>query len=280
MLFYNSSKEKPHEDCHFSMWRFIPSFVLCLGGLLMTSCLPAETIPPTQTPLPSDTPPPTSTMIWFPPSATPTPMVVFTPTAAPRMNPGIGAVLLADDFSDDTAWDVAASAQGSVAIARNRLTLAAEPGVYLVSMNRGAVFGDFYAEITARPSLCRRDDSYGVIIRSTGDAFYRFTLNCNGMTSAERVKNGVRLLVQEPTLSGDAPLGAPGEVRIGIWAAGGEMRLFLNDRFQFDIRDTASPRGSFGVFVRGAGDTPVSVTYSDFIVYAVEYVPPTQTPVP
>lgn len=196
------------------------------------------------------------------------------------MSPGIGSIILSDDFSNDTTWDTAVSDLGSAAISRNRLTLAAQPGVYLVSMNHQASFRDFYAEITARPSLCRGEDSYGIIIRSTGDSFYRFTLTCNSMISAERIKSGVRLLMQERIPSGDAPPGAPGEVRIGMWAVGKEMRLFLNGRFQFSITDPSSPSGAFGVFARGAGDTPVSVTFSDLSVYDVDYVTPTRTPAP
>jgi len=279
MLFYNTLKQILHEDCHYSMRRFIPSF-LFIGLLLLTSCLPSEPSLPTETPFPSDTPVPSPTIVWFPPSATPTLKAVPTHTSTPEMSPGIGSVIFSDDFSDASTWDTATSDQGSAAISRNRLTLAAQPGVYLVSMNREAVLGDFYAEITARPSLCRGDDSYGIIIRSTGTSFYRFTLTCNSTVSAERYRSSVRLLMQEPSLSGDAPRGAPGEVRIGMWAFGNEMRLFLNGRFQLSITDPSSPIGSFGVFVRGAGDTPVSVTFSDLTVYDVDYVPPTRTPSP
>lgn len=261
------------------MRRFLPSFLI-IGCLLLSACLPSESILPTETPIPSDTPLPTSTIIWFPPSATPTLLTVPTYTATPEMSPGIGSVIFTDDFSNASAWDTAASAQGSAAISRNRLTLAAEPGVYLASMNREAILSDFYAEITARPSLCRGEDSYGIVIRSTGDSFYRFTLTCNSMISVERYRSSVRLLMLEPTPSGDAPPGAPGEVRIGMWAVGNEMRLFLNGRFQFSITDPSSPSGLFGVFVRGEGGTPVSVIFSDLIVYDVDYVPPTRTPIP
>ncbi len=261
------------------MRHFIPSFLFS-GILLLGACLPSEPILPTETPLPSSTPQPSPTILWFPPSATPTLKAIPTHTATPEMSPGIGSLILSDDFSNESAWDTATSDQGSAAISRNRLSLAAQPGVYLVSMNRESPFGDFYAEITARPSLCRGDDSYGIIIRSTGESFYRFTLTCNSMVSAERIRSSVRLLMQEPIPSGDAPPGAPGEVRIGMWAYGNEMRLFLNGRFQFSITDPSSPIGSFGVFARAAGDTPVSVIFSDLIVYDVDYVPPTRLPSP
>ena len=58
-----------------------------------------------------------------------------------------------------------------------------------------------------------------------------------GEVRAERVNGGVRLPLQDPVPSGDAPLGAPGEVRIGVWAVGGDMRLFFNGRYQFGILD-------------------------------------------
>ena len=279
MLLYNTLKQIHHEDCHYSMRRFIPSF-LFIGFLILSACLPSESIQPTETPLPSDTPPPSPTIIWFPPSATPTLKTFPTFTATPEMSPGIGSTLLTDDFSNDLVWDIASSDQGSASIGRNRLSITAQPGVYLASFRRDVILSDFYAEISARPSLCRGDDSYGIIIRSTGDTFYRFTLTCNSMVSAERYRSSVRLLMQEPTPSGDAPRGAPGEVRIGVWAFGNEIRLFLNGRFQFSIIDPSSPFGSFGVFARGAGDTPVSVIFSDLIVYDVNYVPPTRTPSP
>jgi hypothetical protein len=100
------------------------------------------------------------------------------------------------------------------------------------------------------------------------------------MVSAERIKSSVRLLMLPPTPSGDAPRGAPGEVKIGVWAVGNEMRLFLNGRYQFSIIDPSSPVGAFGVFTHGAEDTSASVTFSDLDVYDVNYIPPTRTPEP
>lgn len=196
------------------------------------------------------------------------------------MNPGVGALRFSDDFSNAADWDTAVSDQASAAVSRNRLTLVAEPGVYLASLNHKETFGDFYAEITARPSLCRGESSYGLIVRFSDSSFYRFTLTCNSLISAERIRNNVRLVMQPPIPSGDAPPGAPGEVRIGMWAAGNEMRLFLNGRFQFSISDPSSPSGALGVFVKGAGDTPVSVTFSELSVYDVNYTPPTMSPQP
>ena len=248
--------------------------------LALSACLPLNSTPPTATPLPTGTAAPTGTIVWFPPSATPTLLMLATQTATPEMNPGIGALSLSDDFRDEKLWDTAVSDQGSAAISSNRLSIAVQSNVYLVSMRHDLTVSDFYAEITARPSLCRGDDNYGLIIRALGKAsYYRFILTCNGQIYAERISGGVKLQVQDPVPSGDAPR-PPGEVTIGMWAVGSEMRLFLNGRYQFSLTDKQFPSGGFGVFVRSAGDELVSVTFSDFKVYKVDYTPPTKTPLP
>jgi hypothetical protein len=247
--------------------------------LSLIACLPTVSTFATETPLPFDTPTPTQTIVWFPPSATATALSVPTYTGTPDMSPGIGRVTLEDDFSDDEVWDTAKSDNGSAVVTRNRLALTVQPGYYLSSMRRELPLSDFYAEITARPSLCRGEDSYGVIIRGVGSSFYRFLLNCGRMVWAERISGGTKLGIQEPVASGDAPPGAPGEVRIGIWAVGNEMRLFLNDRFQFRVTDPVFPIGAFGVFVRSNGETPATVIFSDLEVYDVNYTPPTKTPI-
>jgi len=251
-----------------------------MGCFLLGACLPLEALPPTETSIPTQTTTPTPTIVWFPPSATPTLSAFSTNTPVPEMKPGIGAKIFSDDFSDEINWDTAVSDDASAIISYNRLSLAAQPNISIASLRRGVTLKDFYAEVTARPSLCRGDDNYGLIVRAIGTYFYRFALNCNRMVYVERINSGVKLILFEPVLSGDAPAGAPGEVRIGLWAVGHEMRLFLNDRFQFSIIDKSFPNGALGLFARSAGDTPMSVTFSDLTVYDVEYIPPTRTPSP
>ena len=279
LLFYNTLKQNLHEVCHYFMRRIFILFLL-FGFPLLNACLPLNSTLATEPSLPSDTPPPTSTIDWFPASPTPTLKVLPTHTATPEMNLGIGRELITDDFSDEKLWDTANSDLAGAIIKDHHLTLAVEPGVSIASLRREGTFGDFYAEITARISLCRADDNYGIIIRSTGDSFYRFIFSCNGLIHVERIKSSVRLLLSEPIASGDVPPGAPGEVRIGMWAVGSEMRLFLNGRYQFSVIEKTFPSGAFGVFTQSRGDTPVTVTFSDLKVYEVDYTAPTQTPAP
>ena len=228
------------------------------------------------------TPLPTSTFVWFPASATPSPQAFSTYPPTPEMRPGLGTTFLTDEFSDKSLWDAsrAASDQASAAIEDNRLTLAAQSKVYMISLRHELVLDDYYAEITARPNLCRADDSYGILVRANpeGVAYYRFALSCNGTAGAERISVGTRQLLQAPLLSGDVPPGAPGEVRIGIWAVGNEMRLFLNGRYQFSISDSNYASGTLGVFVNSAGDTPMIVSFSDLTVQRANYTLPIKTP--
>jgi hypothetical protein len=276
---YNSLQSFLPEDCHYSFMKAFRILVIFGGLLSLVACLPMDLAAPTATPLPTETPSLTETIVWFPPSATATRLSVPTYTGTPEMNPGVGRVILKDNFSDEDVWDIAASDSGSASIHRNRLTLAVQPGYYLASMRRELPLSDFHAEITARLSLCRGEDNYGLVVRGVGSSFYRFVLACNGMIRAERISGGTRLPLQEPIPSGDAP-GAPGEVRMGIWTVGSEMRLFLNGRYQFRVVDPSFPTGALGVFVRSTGETPVTVTFSDLVVNEVDYTLPTKTPIP
>lgn len=265
--------------CHKNPMTFKRNLLSSFLALLLASCSAVDEFLATHTPMPAtETPLPTSTIVWFPPSATPTLQFLSTKAPTPEMRPGIGTDFLTDDFSDPLDWEIAASNQASSSIDNNRLTLSVQSQVYMTSLRRDTLLTDYYAEITAQPSLCRGEDSYGVLIRANGGSYYRFALACNGTVRAERVNNSVRLALQQPIPSGDVPPGAPGNVRVGVWVVGSEMRLFLNGRFQFSINDPSFPIGTIGVFVRSAGNTAAVVSFSDLIVQEVDYIPPTASP--
>ncbi len=255
--------------------------VLLAMTWILTACSPLDASRITATPAqPTETPFQTPTIVWFPPSSTPSPAAVASQPATPEMHPGVGQTILNDTFSSEEPWDTAVDALGSVAIERNRLTMAAQPGVYLISFRSGQAFNDFFAEITAKTSLCRGSDSYGLLVRGSAVAYYRFALSCNGLVRADRISVDTRRPLQEPVPSGDVPPGAPGEVRIGIWASGTEMRLFLNGRYQFSITDSNYANGGLGVFAQSAGDTPVTVIFSNLVVREVDYTIPPETSQP
>ena len=77
------------------------------------------------------------------------------------------------------------------------------------------------------------------------------------------------LTLQDWTPSGQVPIGAPFELRLGVWANDKEIRLFVNDVYQFTITDPALKVGSVGVFVRATGSNAVTVNFRDLVIYSL-----------
>jgi hypothetical protein len=241
---------------------------ILLFSLLLTACSAlirpnlgtATPRPPTPTPFLSPT------VVWFPPTDTPTPSALTDPaTPLPDYMPGLGKILYTDDFTDPKIW----SDLGTDYVRGGRLTLAASNGVYQMSLNQDLLVSDFYAEVIAHLNLCRAADEYGILVRAIPASYYRFTLTCTGEVNADRVINRARTPLKLPYPTMDAPRGSPSDVKIAIWAVGSEMRFFLNDFYQFSVSDPVMPNGSLGFFVRASENSPVTLSFSDLIIRAV-----------
>jgi hypothetical protein len=234
------------------------------------------------TPLALEMTPSITPIVWFPPTETATIAPAATVPATPERRPGVGALMVEDPMTSATHWNAAASGNEPATVSSRGLSLSAQPGgLPVIALHRSAVFDDMYLEITARPNLCRGTDSYGVVFRAPNDvASYRFVAVCNGTAAAERVSLGTPRVLQPPTSSSDVPVGAPGEVRLGVWAQGSEFRFFLNDRYQFSVTDRNYLSGGIGVFATASGDSPVVVTFSDLRVYQLETPAASATPSP
>jgi hypothetical protein len=242
--------------------------------LLLAGCAPAATPAalPTDTPQPPmDTP--TPTIVWFPPTATFTPyptQATLAPT--PDQRPGIGAVIFEDDFSEAGAWRLTSTPAGSVALGRQELTIVISGAkTYLVSIREQPIFTDFYLEITANPNLCSGMDEYGLLLRVSPELdAYRFSLSCDGSVRLDRLYQGQASSPVPWMPSGAVPPGAPSISRLGVWAVGAEMRFFVNDFYQFTVRDPLLPSGGLGVFARTDDDLPLTVNFSDLVVHEVD----------
>ena len=246
----------------------------------LAACAPTQAQPTLAPAISTSTAAPTATIQWFPPTSTATPRVVQVPTAPPVYLPGLGATLATDDFESDAIWNTSISDEGSVSVSRNRITIAAkEPEIYIFSLRNEPLLTDFYAEIDAHPALCRGGDSYGLLFRANNNSSYRYALACNGTVRLERMSVTRARPIQEALPSGDAPPGSPGDVRLGVWVAGSEMRFFLNGRHQFTATDVNLGIGTIGVFAQSAPEnSAMTVTFSDLVVQSVGYVSPTPTP--
>jgi hypothetical protein len=251
-------------------------------GLILAGCS-GPVLTPTLTPTAAASATPTATIIWFPPTDTPTalPLQPATPTADER--PGMGNLLFSDSFDDPAFWNTASSADASAMLTNSRLVLSiTKPGpLSIASLRNQPSAGDFYAEATADISLCSGNDQYGMLFRSGGSGdYYRFVLNCHGQERLERVRGGVIYPLLGWLSSNDVSMGAPAQIKLGVWAVGKEMRLFLNDRYQFSMNDPVFSAGTFGFFVYASGKSPVTISFSDLSVYSVSYILPKPSPLP
>lgn len=246
----------------------------CFAAILslLAACQPAATPPPpSPTPEPTQTSTLTATIVWFPPTSTPT---VFAPplvTPTLETTPSAGAILLEDDFSDPDPWSLIQTSTSSVALGVNNLTLALDqPGAYLYTLRSQPSLDDFYLEITARTSLCRDRDEYGLLLRVSPDVeFYRFSLSCDGQARLDKYYQGKASAPQPWTLSGAVPPGAPASTRLAVWAQGKELSFYINNELQFTVRDPSLSNGSLGLFIRSAGENAVTVSFSDLVIYEI-----------
>jgi len=183
----------------------------------------------------------------------------------------MGEEILSDSFDNPEAWTLAQTASTSIGLGKEELSLAlTEPDGYLYSLRNDTRLGDFYLEVTASPGLCKGSDEYGLLLRvSKALDFYRFGLTCDGQARLDKFVQGKASSPQPPTPNGAVPRGAPSESRLGVWAQGKELRFFVNGEYQFTLRDPALVSGGLGVYARSSGNTAVTISFSDLVVYEV-----------
>ena len=247
--------------------------MLNLIFLGLAACLPSPTsLPPEPTftrMLPTETP--TATIVWFPPTATftPLPSATLSLTTTIDTSPQYGALILQDDFSQASSWELSKTPTGSIALGKSELSLGVSQSEgYLHSLHNGLILDDFYLEISASPSICRGKDEYGLLLRVSPDEdFYRFGLNCDGEARLDRYLAGQASSPHPPSPFGVIPPGAPSVSRIAIWAMGRDLRFYVNGEFLFSLRDSSLPSGGLGVYVRAGGPDPMTVNFSDLKLY-------------
>lgn len=272
-----------------SRFHFPARLLLLLGlaALLLNGCIPAAAQGTPTPALPSATftltPTQTGTINWFPATRTPTPPPVMEVQPTVERRPGIGKLVLEDDFTKPNQWNTGPSAAGSITLGDGTLTLAI-PNLTgnLLSLRGSTTLTDFYLEITSSLSLCRGSDIYGLLLRAqSAQDYYRLLINCQGQVRLERVKNGQVVILQDWMYSGQVPPGSPLVLRLGFFAVRGDLRVFINDMYQFSAADTVFTSGTVGVFARSNGENALTVNFSDLQVHLVDPARvPTNTPTP
>lgn len=223
---------------------------------------------------------PTATIDWFPATATSTPIATVLSSPTPELLPGLGPQIYHDDFGDLKTWSSARAVLGGsngIILEANRLTLAVNdsPAV-LFSLNNSLLLTNFYAEVNISVNRCFGADAYGLLFRASSGAYtYRFLLNCTGKARVEQTRDSRTLPLQDWLPTGYAPSGAPGQVKMGVWASGVELRFFLNDRYQFSVIDPLFKSGTLGFYVNAVSPEGMNINFSDLTVNSVNYSSPT-----
>lgn len=250
---------------------YITTLCLCLALL---ACVPLESEPKaTNTPLPTHTPVPTATIDWFP--ATPTNISPSKTSPAEQDHPEPAPnreVLFEDDFSDETLWQTYNEAAYKIIYEPNALSVVVlGEKVETESLSAYILPGNFYLEFTVETALCSENDRYEIVFwRNDVSGTYRFWANCQGQLMVDRVlPEGVMPITKWESARKFVP-NAPARNVFGIQAIDGQLDFFVNGSYQFSLQSRSKLEGHLGLIARSAGDTPLSVRFSDLIVYKPE----------
>jgi hypothetical protein len=225
-------------------------------------------------------------VIHVTPSSSPTSQTTDTPEVAPLVTPtataspsqipvstgiptstlspndpkaGLGNPAWFDSLTDGDNWPLYEDDHVRFEIENENLIMTAfNPDNWNGWMLTWPVISDFYLEAEVMVGACSGLDAYGLVYRASrieiGHQGYLFGISCDGQYSL-RIWDGQALSnVIDWTMSSLLSSGADQTHRIGVWAEGDLMRLFVNGNLLIEVVDTQLSRGMFGVFI-GAAQT-------------------------
>jgi hypothetical protein len=248
---------------------FISSLILLsllLSGL--SACAAEEPDLPEETATPElPTEEPTATIDWFPRTPTATPNLFPSPTVtkAPSATPESLDMLASDDFSDDSLWQTSSNSAGTIAYAKNALSLAVSGGKNsLVSLSSHDLPSDFYLEINLDAQMCSDADQFGVILwNNSSSGTFRVWFSCDGRAMVDRLIAGEATILKRWEPLRRFQPGSPAKNRIGIRSENNSITVFVNDTEQFTYSPLNKLTGPLGVIAQSSGDLPLTVHISD-----------------
>lgn len=215
----------------------------------------------------------TSTIQWFPVTATPIAVAQTTATPDPANQPVFGQSLFADSFTGASNWQDSQTASGVVTARDGAITLAVKTAQgNLIALRQNTLLNNFYLETTVkRVAFCNENDQIGILFRAQDSLnFYRVMINCQGTVALQQMVGGTPTMLVDWKPSSQVTSGLWMPFKIGIWTYGNSIRVYLNDQFFLeDSRDTFAS-GGIGFSAKAAGDTPLTVSFSDLTVYQVD----------
>jgi hypothetical protein len=226
---------------------------------------------------------PTATLMLTPlPTLTATPQPMMTPTSTSTTTPtptntlsvtdpksGLGEPVWKDGFETGDQWPLYEDDHVRFTVESGELIMTALNADFWNGwMLMSTVATDFYLEMTATTGNCSGRDGYGMMVRATkedqGHIGYLFGISCDGRYSLRSWDGESYVKLLNWSWSDDVLAGASQSNRIGLWAEGDRLRLYVNGTFLTEVVDSEHTKGQFGVFVGAAETTDLTVKVDEF----------------
>lgn len=223
----------------------------------------STTVPATEA---APTTAPTATNVVLP-TSTQAPAPAFTaPPGDPRAR--LGNPTSTDYMDDEFAWVwptgsddfTSATFTGGAQV----ITALNEKDGWRLANPAGRDFSNIYLEGTFHTNTCAGSDHYGLMVRvpilKEPEQGYLFGITCDGRYSLRRwnglvgEKGEMKWLVNW-TASSAIAKGSNQTNRLGMFAVGSRLILYVNGVLLTEVNDTQYPSGYFGVFI-GKDQTP------------------------
>ncbi len=127
---------------------------------------------------------------------------------------------------------------------------------------------DFFIQAVFKTgSVCSGLDRYGLLVRSPDpNAGYVFNVSCNGQFRIYEWDGENYNQLHGWTASTAIDTGPDAENKVGVWAVGDEIKLYINDILVAELEVDIYDEGQFGLLVGSAETAPFDV-YVDTISY-------------
>jgi hypothetical protein len=242
-------------------------------------------LPPSSTGSPTDSGEPPAGSAT--PSSEPTATVTSTPTVTPTVTPGpadprVGLNLSNPDYTDDFSvpgrWYNGYEDAGVRLVYEGQAFAATDKLTDYIIFYSGSVRTDqnSYAEIDMTIGSCTGRDAGGMAVRVGGadyDKSYVFEVSCNGQYRLRKFLNfsTVPLVLRNWTYSDAINQGSSATNRLGVYADGDELYLFVNGVLLTEnpIEDNEYSQGRYGIFASAAETLNLKVLFDNFAVWVL-----------
>lgn len=199
----------------------------------------------------------TSTPTSTTPPQTPTATL---PASDPRLRLGTPTSTDAMDNSNTWIWPTGSDRYTSASFANGIQTLTSldEKDGWRIANPAGRDFSNTYIEATFKTGTCSGSDHYGIILRvpvlRDADQGYLFGVTCDGRYSLRRwdskiLPKGEMKRLVDWTASTAINTGSNQTNRLGIYAVGSRLIMYVNGVLLTETQDSTFPKGNFGVFI-------------------------------